>query len=115
MGTLATIVQFTALVLLVEALHISEIEAAVGAFFVGMAVNYGLQRRFTFQTAISHSTAASRFFGFALLSAIFNSILFGILNGYLPYILAQFIATLVLFLINYQLNRKFTFQAGSQF
>src|SRR5687767_1546 len=100
MGTVSTIVQFTALVLLVEAVHISETQAVPGAFVLGVAVNYGLQRCFTFQTAVPHSTAASRFFGIAVLSAIFNSMLFGVLNNYLPYILAQLTATLLLFLIN---------------
>ena len=99
-----------ALVVLVELLHTSEFEAVVEAFFVGVVVNYVLQRRFTFKTATSHSKAASRFFGIAALSAIVNSTLFSILNTFFPYILAQFIATLVLFLINYEVNRKFTFE-----
>jgi putative flippase GtrA len=113
-GTFATICQFTALVVLVELLHIAEFAAVVGAFFVGVAVNYALQRRFTFNSAISHSTAASRFVATAVLSAVINSALFGILNIYLPYVLAQFIATLVLFAANYQINSKFTFQANSR-
>ena len=109
-GTFATLVQFASLVVLVELLHISEIVAVVEAFSTGVVVNYGLQRRFTFRSATSHSNAALRFFAIAVLSAMVNSTLFGLLNAYLSYILAQFIATFALFLINYELNRKFTFR-----
>jgi putative flippase GtrA len=112
-GILATIVQFTFLLLLVELLFLSKFTAVLTSFFIGVTVNYSLQRRFTFTTTASHSSAALRFLGIAVLSAAANSILFGALNQYFPYLLAQLMATFVLFLANYQLNRKFSFQISS--
>jgi putative flippase GtrA len=112
-GTFATIIQFTFLLVLVELLSLPQFTAVLTSFFVGVTVNYCLQRRFTFTTTASHSSAALRFLGTAALSAASNSILFSVLNQYFPYLLAQLVATLVLFIANYQLNRKFSFQVSS--
>ena len=110
-GTCATLVQFTTLVVLVEQFQIGEFEAVIGAFFIGVAVNYALQRRITFETAASHFTAAIRFGTVGALSALGNAALFAMLNAYLPYLIAQSLATFILFLINYELNRKVVFQS----
>jgi putative flippase GtrA len=110
-GICATVVQFTTLVVLVEQFHLGEFEAVITAFIVGVAVNYALQRWVTFETASPHLTAVSRFGAIAALSAISNAALFAMLNAYLPYLLAQSIATLSLFLINYELNRRIVFQS----
>lgn len=77
---------------------------------VSLGVNFLLQRRYTFRSSVPLATGGALFVGFALLTLTINAALFDWLTGKLHYLPAQLLSTAVVFVMNFHLNRRFTFR-----
>lgn len=89
--------------------------ASALGFCISAAFNYLLNRRLTFGSTRTHSSAAPRFVGVALSGLAINTALIALLNGVLGwhYLFAQVIATGATLVWNFLLHKIWTF-AGSK-
>lgn len=112
MGAVGTGVHYLTLILLVSVLGLNPgIGAGTGAV-MGAAVNYVLNRRFTFRSEGRHLQAVTRYALLAIVGAIANGLLVGWLsNAGLHYLLGQVLATLIILAGNYFASRKWIFVA----
>ena len=111
-GAAATAAHYLTLVLLVEALRIRPGWAAMAGAAVGALVAYGGNHRYTFAaTQTPHQRALPRFMLVAVLGGLGNGLVvwLGTDSLGLNYLLAQFIATGLMLLLTYHLNRTWTF------
>lgn len=111
-GAAATVAHYAVLALLVESSWSPPGPAAALGALVGAGVAYFGNRAFTFKdTATPHRRAVWRFLTVALVGALLNGLMVG--AGYehlgLHYLLAQVMATVVVMLLTYHLNRWWTF------
>jgi putative flippase GtrA len=109
-GCFAVTVQFTIMIVGIEVFAIRKPIATTVGFLIAVIVNYGLQRQITFESDAPHIQAASSFIAAASVLAVINVVIFSILIGYINYIIAQVFTSLVVFLLNYEFNRRFTFR-----
>lgn len=111
-GTLGTGAHYLTLVILVELMHVDPVTAATAGFFNGALLNYFLNYRYTFRSTKAHRDAAPKFFLIAALTGLLNSLLvyFGVNILGINYLLAQIIATIVVFFSNFGLNALWTFR-----
>lgn len=79
---------------------------------VSMCFNFLLQRRYTFRSSVPLASGGAMFMAFALLTLALNAALFGWLSARLHYLPSQLLATGLLFVMNFYLNRRFTFRAA---
>jgi putative flippase GtrA len=110
-GLAATTVHYVLLVVLVEAAAAPPGPAALMGALLGAGVAYLGNRRYTFSnSAMPHGQAAPRFAAIAVLGALANAgvVAGGVALG-LHYLLAQALATAVVMLATYHLNRVWTF------
>ena len=110
-GAVATACHYIILLCLVELLSVQTWAAAgFGAFF-GAVVAYFGNRKFTFNSAISQRQSLPRFFMIAGLAIAMNSSLVWLITHYfnLYYFVAQLIATVIVLVVTYQLNKQWTF------
>ena len=109
LGCIAVLTQYTVLIAAIEVLKIAEVLSALIAFTIAVLTNYFLQHRYTFNSDVQHSKAVPRFFAIAAITGVTNVILFSFLVDHIHYFFAQAIASLVIFAINYELNKRLTF------
>lgn len=111
-GGIGTGGHYLTLVALVETGLLSAVPASVAGFTVGALINYVLNYRFTFRSTKSHHEAMSKFFSVAILGAIINTLLMhvgvNILHFY--YLVAQILATGLVLLFNFLINKLWTFR-----
>lgn len=110
-GAIATGAHYALLAALVEGMRMGPGPAAALAAGVGAAVAYRLNRRFTFDTTVSHRQALPRFLFTATLGAAGNGlVVWGASRAWgWHYLVAQAPATVMLVVLTYQLNRRWTF------
>lgn len=110
-GAIATGAHYALLAALVEATRLSPGPAATLAAGVGAAVAYLLNRRFTFDVTVPHRQALPRFLFTATLGAAGNGlVVWGASTAWgWHYLVAQALATVMLVVLTYQLNRRWTF------
>lgn len=110
-GGLATVTHYTVLLMLVESLEFPAPGAAALGALCGAAIAYFANRCFTFSSIAPHRHALPRFFSVASLGAGLNSLIVMVGTSVLPshYLAAQAIATVVIFVVTYHLNRSWTF------
>lgn len=113
-GAIATAVHYVVLLCLVEALGIKPwIATAIGAL-CGAGVAYMGNRHFTFSHSLlstSNRKALPRFLIIAALGAGLNSLILGSITTLFNwhYFAAQVIATIIVLILTYHLNRTWTF------
>jgi putative flippase GtrA len=110
-GVVATAAHYALLVLLVEWASAPAGPSALIGALLGAAVAYLGNRRYTFSSSDApHTRAAPRFAAIAGLGAVANALVVGggVAMG-LHYLLAQVVATIVVMLATYHLNRVWTF------
>lgn len=110
-GTAGTVAHYTALILLVQLCGAEPVAASSFGAAVGAVVNYWLNHRFTFHSAVPHRRAFTRYTVVAAAGMIVNAAtLFGAVHllgmHYLP---GQVAATGVAFCGTYEVNRRWTF------
>ena len=110
-GGVGTGGQYLTLFALVEFKILSPLPASVIGISVGAIINYLLNYRFTFNSQKSHKEAMSKFFTVAIVGALINTVLMylGIHTLHLYYLLAQVLATGIVLLWNFIVNKFWTF------
>lgn len=109
-GTAASLL-FCILIILVAYFDVDPILSSAIAFITASLVNYSLQYFWAFKSTTSHLTAFIRYTSITLLMLGVNTLIFLILNTGMGiyYLMAQVTSTLVVFILNYSLNRSYTF------
>lgn len=110
-GAIATAVHYVVLFYLVEILDIKPwIATGLGAL-CGAAVAYIGNRKFTFLSNTPNRIALPRFLVIAALGAALNSLQVWVLTNYFDmyYFAAQVIATIIVLIVTYHLNKQWTF------
>lgn len=110
-GGVGTGGQYLTLIALVESGILKAVSASVIGISVGAIINYVLNYRFTFKSKKSHKEAMSKFFIVATIGAIINTGLMyvGVNLMHLYYLLAQIVATGIVLLWNFIVNKYWTF------
>jgi len=111
-GGVATTAHLLTLTLLVEILAVAPVIASGIGFCIAVLLNYSLQYHWTFGACEAHTVVFLRYLGvtFAMLGV--NTALFWVFLAWfgLPYLLAQILATGVVVILNFNINRYFTFK-----
>jgi putative flippase GtrA len=110
-GVLATAVHYLVLVTLVELAGLEAgIAAAIGAVAGALAAYFG-NRRFTFASRAAHGRALPRFLAVAALGVVMSAAIVFAGTEWLGlhYLLPQVVATALVFVCGYVLNRRWTF------
>lgn len=99
------------LISLVEAINVNPVYATTLGFFVGALINYVLNYIYTFQSNKPHVEAVTKFLTVAAIGAVVNSSIMFLGQAVLQfnYILVQIIATGIVLLQNFSLNKWWTF------
>lgn len=111
-GAIATIVQYSVLVALVEFVRVQPVPAAVLAYLCGALVSYFLNARYTFgATNTAFGKGLVKFLivnviGLGLNTAIFTTLV----HMHVHYLLAQMVATGLVLIWNYAGARLFVFR-----
>lgn len=110
-GGAGTLLHYLTLIALVSALGIPAGRAAFVGAVVGACVVYVLNRRFTFDSRRSHAKTLPRFALLALVGAMLNGVLVGMLSAAgVHFLLAQMIATIVILVINFIVSKLWIFR-----
>jgi len=110
-GLIATTGHYLVLIILVQLLLFSApIASSIGAL-IGAIINYLLNYHYTFQSNKTHRQTLPRFFSIVFIGMALNYglLLLTIELWQWHYLLAQIIATGLVFINNYWLNRIWTF------
>jgi putative flippase GtrA len=114
-GSLALATHLIVLMTLVELLAMSASLATSIGFFIGLSVNYIIQRRWVFHVDGAHRVLFVRYVGITLATFGVNILLFRIAYEGLGlwYPLAQVLATGIIFVANFVINLHYTFRLGT--
>ena len=109
---LATGLQYTLLVLLIETMRVAPLPASAVAFGAGTCTNYVLRRNYVFRRDTPHRRGVPRFILVAMIGMGMNGLImmFGMGVLRLPYLLAQMLATGTIFFWNFVAHRHWTFR-----
>lgn len=115
-GAIGTAGHYLTLILLVELLSINPGLATTAGFVVGALINYILNYRFTFRSSKRHSEALSKFLLVAAVGAVINYAIMqgGLTYTSLHYLLIQVLATGVVLLWNFIVNKLWTFSESGR-
>ncbi len=115
-GVFATAVYFAAVAVLVEWLRMNPVSAAAAATVVVTFVSYVVNRRWVFDTDLSHVSAFTRFGVASMLSVAINTGLmyFAVRVLSWPYVGGLALATLVVPPTNFAINYLWCFRGASQ-
>jgi putative flippase GtrA len=110
-GGFCTLLQYLILIFGVEALGADAVLASGTGFLASAAVNYLLNRRFTWASQVSHGIAVQRFIAVLAIGFALNVLGMRLLHGYLGwhYVLSQVFTTVVTLLWNFTGHRQWTF------
>lgn len=110
-GSVGTVAHYSALVTIVHFQGNPMLGSTVG-FILGALVNYGLNYRYTFQSASRHYEAMAKFFTIACAGLMLNTLIMGLLIDFLDvhYFVSQICATAGIVLWNYMMNLLWTFR-----
>ena len=111
-GFVATAAHYLALVVLVELFAAPVVVASTVGAFLGALVGYFLNRRLTFRSRVAHEKALPRYMAVAAMSLVLNGVLMALLGTipFLPYLIAQAITTGALMVLNFVMNRFWSFK-----
>lgn len=114
-GGTAALTLLVVLVLLVELVGCPKTLASVLAFTVATPINYGLQHRFVFRRRGRHGRLFVRYLGVTTATLALNTALFALFTTHfaIPYPVAQVVTVGIIVLVNFVLNRQFTFAPAS--
>ncbi|MDP9083635.1 MAG: GtrA family protein [Pseudomonadota bacterium] len=110
-GGVATIIQYLALIGMVERWHWNAVVASSLGYFLSAIANYLLNYYFTFRSDNQHRVAIARFAAVAAAGFILNALLMELLAEklHVPYVLAQILATGGTLIWNYWANSRWSF------
>ena len=110
-GGTAALVHFAILTALVEWFSTQPLVATSIGFVIGSLVNYMLQYHWTFEADGQHHIILSRYTAVTIMTMSINSALFWTFTEQfqLYYLLAQLIATCMMVVVNFVINKHYTF------
>lgn len=110
-GCLALAVHLAVLALLVELFAIPAIAATAAGFVVGLVVNYAIQHAWVFRVDGEHERFFVRYVLITIVTFILNMVLFWVGHQVIGlwYPVAQIAATGIVFVLNFGINRLYTF------
>ena len=113
-GAVGTACQYLILWVGVERFAANATRASLGGAVVGAVVNYMLNYYYTFGSSSSHAVAAPRFFAVAGVGIAINTALMHVLVDWVGvhYLVAQVVATGVVLVTSFLVNRIWTFSRG---
>lgn len=111
-GGVAAAAHLLTLTALVELFAIAPVTASGIGFCIAVIFNYSLQYHWTFGARDAHAVVFSRYLGVTLAMLGVNTALFWVFQVRLglPYLLAQIPATGIVVVLNFNINRSFTFK-----
>lgn len=111
-GAVGTAGHYAVLIALVQLAGVPATIATTAGFAVGAVINYWLNYRITFNSSRSHLQALPRFMLIAATGAVLNGLVMWLLvRAGVHYMLAQLVATALVLVWNYLLNRLWTFSS----
>jgi putative flippase GtrA len=115
-GGAAFAVHLLTLSALVELVAVPPVTATAVGFLVALCVNYVLQHRWVFRSTGRHRTLFVRYVVVTIVTFAINIALFGLFYEILGlwYILSQIMATGLIFIVNFFVNRHYTFRIGKE-
>jgi len=110
-GAVGTVAHYVMLVLLVGEFGTPVVPASTTGFVLGAFVNYALNHRLTFASERAHRVALPRFFAVAGVGLLLNAVVMTGMLAVLPlhYLVAQVVATGVVLMTGFLVNRRWTF------
>ena len=110
-GGVATIIQYAALIGMVERWHWNAVVASSLGYLLSAIANYLLNYYFTFRSDNQHRVAITRFAAVAAAGFILNALLMELLAEklHVPYVFSQILATVATLIWNYWANSKWSF------
>jgi putative flippase GtrA len=110
-GALCTGIQYAVLAAGVEWLGLAAAVASTAGFLLGAAVNYQLNRRYTYDSRSSHAVGILRFSTVLAAGLLLNALFMHVLHSYLHwhYALAQLLTTGITMFWNFLAHRFWTF------
>ena len=110
-GSVGTALQFVILVALVQFVRVPAVAASTLGAVAGAIVNYKLNHRWTFDSSRHHGHALPRFAAVALAGLLMNALVMSAMLRIVGahYLAAQVVATGVVFLCAFFVNRSWTF------
>ncbi len=110
-GAAGTAAHYLVLVVLVQAAAVGAVVASTLGAIAGALVNYRLNHRYTFDSDKPHAHALPRFALVALAGIAVNATVLALMLAYVTshYLLAQLVATAVVLLAGFAINRAWTF------
>lgn len=110
-GSMAAVAHFTVLWILVEWFGVYPTYASAIGFCVAIFVNYSLQYYWTFRAKGPHGVLFLRYLVVTLLMLGVNTLIFWTLNEAMGiyYLVAQVVATGCVMILNFTINRHYTF------
>ena len=110
-GVIATAVQYTILIALVEILSVDPVAASVGGYMPSAIVNYALNYRYSFRSNAAHSKAFPKFIFVSGVGLFLNGVLMVLwVRGFsLGYLIAQIATTSIVLFWSFAANRVWSF------
>jgi len=110
-GAIGTLGHYTILIILVQFRAVDPVVASCLGFVVGAIINYILNYHFTFQSDKRHSEALTKFLIVAVIGAGINGLIMyaGVDYTNFNYMIVQIVATVVVLLWNFAVNKLWTF------
>jgi putative flippase GtrA len=109
-GAMAATLQVATLTILVEVVLLDKVIASIAAFYFAVVVNYFLQSQYTFRSVEPHWIAMPKFISFSTIGAGVNALIFFLLIKVIHYVLAQCVALLIVFILNYGVSKTLVFR-----
>lgn len=115
MGGIATAVHYAVLIGLVNGLVAPPVLASVVGYLTGAATNYVLNYKITFRSHKRHQEAFTKFFIVAASGLGLNTVIMVIGTEWLSiyYLFSQILATILVLIWNFTINRAWTFKESS--
>ena len=110
-GGIAVVVHLSILIGLVELFGANAVMASTLGLIAGVVVNYLFQYYVTFrESSRGHRSAAWRFIAVTTFTLFLNYLMFSALEARMHYVIAQAVTILAIFLVNFGINKAFTFK-----
>ena len=104
-GAIGTGVHYLLLIILVELVYFTPATATLFGFIGGAITNYLLSNYFVFNAGKLKASSVLKFICMVFIGICLNQLVFLLVDYYVPYLLAQIVATCVVFMSNFLISK----------